>query len=267
MAKTGKAPQGFYSATEAIKNLKVAKSTFYEMIEKGTIKKLVPPGRSDGYYLKAAIDNLVKARELFTMQYATDPPSFERATEEDLKGLYDLTVSLWGTRTAAPYEKRLARYQRNPNIYYVLKYLDVVVGYTAIIPMAKRAVEAIIETGIPGQATLDEILAFTPGTTIDYAFMEIAVRDEVPRPKQYAMHLISGTSRILDEFARGNVTIKNLFAISDTSDGIGISRKLGFEEKPLPPNGEMKAFVLNLETSKHPLILEYQKIVKGQRKL
>lgn len=264
MAKTAKAPPGFYSATAAMRRLRMPKSTFYEMIEKGTIKKVTPPGRRDGYYLKAAIDNLAKARDLFTVQYALDPPNFEKATEKDIQGIYDLTVSLWGTRIAAPYETRLARYRRNSNIYYVLKYLDVVVGYSSLIPMATRAIDAIIETGKPGQATLDEILPFTPGTPIEYAFMEIAVRDEVPKPKQYAMHLISGTSGVIDDFARKDVLIKNLFAISSTTDGIGLCRKLGFKEIALPPNGEMKVFLLNLATSTHPLAHEYQEIIKQQ---
>src|SRR5438552_484993 len=69
MAKTAKAPPGFYSASEAIKKLGVPRSTFYDLVEKGIIKKAVQPGRSDAYYLRAAVDDLVKARELFTLQY------------------------------------------------------------------------------------------------------------------------------------------------------------------------------------------------------
>jgi len=266
MVKTANAPQGFYSATEAIKLLRMPKATFFNMVKTGKIKKVVPPGMTDGYYLKAAIDNLAKARDLFTIQYAADAATFEKATEHDIQGIYDLTVNLWGTRVAAPIENRLARFKRNPDIFYVLKYLDVVVGYVSLIPMAKRAIEATLETGKTGQATLEEILPFTPGTTIDYVFGEIAVRDGVPKPKQYAMHLISGSIKVLEDFANEGVIIKNLFATSRTDDGISLSRKFGFKEIPLP-NTDLIAFILDLEHSDNPLLYEYQKIIKEHTKL
>src|SRR5712691_392288 len=104
MPKSAKAPPGLYSATQAIKKLGLPHSTFYDLVEKGTIKKVVPPGRSDGYYLKAAIDDLAKARQLFTLQYATDISVFQKATESDIQGLHDVCSQLWGTRGTYPYE-------------------------------------------------------------------------------------------------------------------------------------------------------------------
>lgn len=266
MPRTAKAPKGFYSATEAIKLLGLPRATFFNMVKTGKIKKVVSPGMKDGYYPKAAIDDMVKARELFTIEYATDTTTFERATEDDIQGIYNLCISLWGTRGTYPYEQRLARYKKNPNIFYVLKYVDIVVGFSTIMPITKRAVDEILATGKPGYEviTLDDILPFTPGKPIEYAFLEIAVRDGVPKPKQYAVHLISGTCRVLDDFAREGVVIKKFFAMSRTSDGIGISRKLGFEETPLPPHGEALAFILDIEKASAPLLHTYQQIVKDR---
>ncbi len=266
MAKTGKAPHGFYSATEAVNLLGVAKSTFYEMVEKGIVKKLVPPGRSDGYYLKTAVDDLVRARELFTLQYAADPPTFTQATEEDIQGIYAVCISLWGTKGANPYELRLARYRKNPEIFYTLKYLETVVGFATLMPVTKKAATEILKAGKPSYEaiTLDDILPFERGK-VEYMFAEIAVRDGVPKPKYYGMRLLCGASRMLDAFAERGCEIQYLFATSRTADGIDLSRKLGFAET-LVPNGEgLRAFVLNLETARHPLLREYQRILWEQK--
>ncbi len=228
--------------------------------ESGALK----PGAKGTYYLRMSVDDLVKAKELFDVQYGSNTPTFSVAKEEDIRGLYELCVSLWGTRGTYPYELRLARYRKNPKIFYVLKYADTVVGYSTLMPITERAHDEIIQTGKPGYDVikLDDILPFTPDHLLNYVFLEIAVRDGVPKPKQYAMHLISGTSRALDDFARQGIIIKKLFATSRTPDGIGISRRLGFKETPLPPNGETFAFELDAGTTKSPLLNEYQKIMK-----
>jgi len=267
MPKQSIAPKGFYTAAAAMKKLGMARSSFYDLVEKGTIKKVVQPGRSEGYYLKATIDDLVKARELFTLQYATDAASFEKATEQDIRGIYDLTVSLWGALGSVPYETRLARYKRNSDIYYVLKYLDIVVGFIAMMPLSERAVEETLETGKSGREifTSDDILPFVPGKLIDYLFLEIAVRDGVPKPKQYAMHLLLGASRALEDYARKGIFIKKLFGTSNKIDGVELARKFGFKEILLPPNGEKLAFELDVLQSNSPLLREYQKIINATK--
>lgn len=233
--------------------------------ESGVLKS----GTRGAYYLKMSVDDLVKAKELFDIQYGAGITTFSVAKEEDIRGLYELCVSLWGTRGTYPYELRLARYRKNPKIFYVLKYGGTVVGYSTLMPISERAHDEIIQTGKPGYEVirLDDILPFTPDYPLSYVFLEIAVRDGVPKPKQYAMHLISGTSRALDEFARQGIFMKKLFATSRTPDGIGISRRLGFKETPLPPKGETLAFELDTKTANSPLLDEYQKLIKEHTKL
>src|SRR5450755_1851342 len=78
VAKTSRAPSGFYTASEAMKRLGYASSTFYEYVDAGKIKKVVPPGKKEGYYLKAEVDKMIRAREAFILQYATDTTLFEK---------------------------------------------------------------------------------------------------------------------------------------------------------------------------------------------
>jgi len=60
---------------------------------------------------------------------------------------------------------------------------------------------------------------------------------------------------IIDLVKRG-VPIKNLFAGSDTPDGIRILRKMGFME--IPSTADMRDFVINVEESGIPLMQEYK---------
>jgi hypothetical protein len=260
MPRTAKAPPGFYSATEAIKKLGVPHSTFYDMVEKGTIKQIIPPGRKTGYYLKSAIDDLVRAKQLFTLHYATDAPVFQQATEEDIQGIYDVCLSLWGTRGTYPYELRLARYRKNPQIFYTLKYFDIVVGYATVMPITPRAYHEIMqgEKRAWEAIRLDDILPFEPGAVIDYVFLEIGVRDAAPRPKQFGMRLIVGTMDILEELARSGTLVRKLFAVSSTPDGIRICRDFGFKETPLSPDGVRRSFELDLTTAQLPYLQDYQ---------
>jgi len=268
------APKGFYTAAEAMKKLNLRKSTFYDMVERGQIKKIIPPNRSDGFYLKADIDRMAKAQELFLLQYATEPPTFEKAREEDIQGLYDVCLSLWGTRGTYSYDLRLARYRKNPDIFYVLKYAGIVVGYATVMPITKRAVDEIVQKGARAwQAiTLDDILPFTTEEPVEYVFVEVAVRDDLPNQTQFAVHLILGTISAMEELAERGVIIKKIFAVSSSPDGIRSARKLGFEETLITPDSNRWAFFLDTEKSNSPVLKNYQRIVrqaaakKGQKK-
>jgi alkanesulfonate monooxygenase SsuD/methylene tetrahydromethanopterin reductase-like flavin-dependent oxidoreductase (luciferase family) len=72
-------------------------TTFHHYVKIGKIKKKVPRGRKEGYYEKAYIDRMAEASELYAIQYAEEPIVFSVATDDDLAGIYDVLVSLWGT--------------------------------------------------------------------------------------------------------------------------------------------------------------------------
>ena len=80
------------------------------------------------------------------------------------------------------------------------------------------------------------------------------------------MHIITGSSKELASLAVKGVTFQKLWAMSGTPDGINISRKLGFRETPLPPDGKVLAFELDIETSDSPLLQEYKSVVRNRGK-
>jgi len=261
MVKKAKIPSGFYSATEAMKRLGMARSSFYDLVEKGKIKRVVPPSRSDGYYPKAEIDRMVKARELFILEYTQEASTFEQAKEEDIRGLYEVCKTLWGNFNTPTYETRLEWYRKNPEMYYVVKQDGIVVGFLGIIPIKEDTLEKMMQQ--PGlNETAEDILPFTSGVTIHGIFLEIGVRSDIPRNRKYGRRLIEGGFNVLERLAEKGIIIEKVYAHSRTPDGINLCRRIGFSETP-PIDGDTRIrFELDLEKSNYPLLKSYQEIVR-----
>lgn len=261
MPKSPRAPKGLYTASEAIKRLGMAPTTFHHYVKTGKIKKITPPGRSEGFYEKAYIDQMAKASQLFAIQYATDKITFSKATPEDAQGIYEVIASLWGTLFTTPVEIRLSWYHKNPSIDYVVKKEGIVAGYITIMPLKHEIIEQLMKGKIRGwDIKADDILPFTPGIPLE-CYTGAAIRAGVYQPERYGMRLILGVMETMREFAREGIFIKKLYAVSDTPDGVKLSRDLGFEEEPPAPNSTFRQFTFDLETSDSPYAEEYRRIL------
>src|SRR5581483_7634510 len=220
-----------------------------------------------GYYLKSEVDKILREREIFILQYATDATTFEKAQEEDIEGITNLCIELFGKNGTASHEKRLARFHTNPNIFYTLKQENLIVGYVMIAPLKQEAIN-IIMSGAEESTFRTDILApkyitqFKPGEA-DNVFVSLGVRQGLPRSRIYGARLVSGTIETLEQFARKGITIKKLYGTSHTQDGIRLAKGMGFKQViPTLEDDDLQRFELDLETTKNPLFSKYQRIVK-----
>lgn len=267
MAKTAKAPTGFYTAKEVMQKLGIGNSTLYHKVETGKIKKVIPPGKKEGYYLKSEIDKMVRAQELFILQYATDSSLFEKASEEDIAGITDLCIELFGKNGTASYETRLAQYRANRDIFYVTRQDDLIVGYFAAFPLKHEAIEQIM-SGMEeasfrtGVLSPENITQFRPGEANE-VFLVIGVRQGLKKSRAYGATTITGGIEVLENFARRGVIIKRLYATSRTRDGIKLCRDMGFRQvTPVAEEDDLLRFELDLETTQNPLFRKYQRLAK-----
>jgi len=209
---------------------------------------------------------MAEASELFAIQYASDPATFSVATTEDVQGIYDVIASLWGTLFTTPVQTRLSWYQSNPEIDYVVKQEGIVTGYITIMPLKHETIEQLMQGKIRGwDIKPDDVLPFTPGEPLE-CFTGIAVRAGVYKPEKYGMRLLTGILQTFREFAKKGIFIKKIYAVSDTPDGVKLSRDLGFEESPPAPNSSFRQYILDLETSDLPYAKEYQDLLKSHFK-
>ncbi len=263
--KVSKAPEGYYSAKDAIKRLNMPPTTFHHYVRLGKIKKKVPYGRKEGFYEKAYIDKMAEASQLYAIEYAEGPAVFSIASVEDVPGIYDVITSLWGTLNAPTNETRLSWYQVNPEIDYVVKREGVVVGFVNIRPLTHGAIERLVAGEIqPKDLKPEDILPFTPGVPLE-CDVGAAVRAGIHHPKKYGMRLIAGAIETCKNFARRGIIINRLYAQSSTPDGIRLCRKLGFEEITSPPYKMPRQFMLNIETSNSPFVREYRELLRQYR--
>ncbi|HJT59067.1 MAG TPA: hypothetical protein VJ761_21350 [Ktedonobacteraceae bacterium] len=268
MGRTAKPPKGFYTAGQAVKKLHMSRSSLYNLVERGQIKKITPPGKTDGFYAKEDVDRLAIAQEAFILQYASDTSIFALAQEEDLEGIADLNAELLGGTRASRYALRVAQYRSNPEIFHVLKQDGIVVGYVGIFPLKPEAIDKIM-AGMSESKFRMEVLApeyitqFKPGEA-DHIFLIIGVRQGVKKSKLYGARVIAGTIQFLERLAHRRVFIKKAYGTSRTELGIKLSRGLGFRQiRPAHEEDEgLLRFELDLETSDHPLLREYHNLAK-----
>lgn len=266
MPKQSRAPAGLYTASQAIKKLRMPATTFHNYVREGKIKKIVPPGRSEGYYERAYVDEMAKASEMFVLQYAAEPATFSVATPEDAEGIYNVIASLWGTLHTTPVEKRLEWYKVNPAIDYVVKQEGIVTGYITIMPMKHETIEKLMKGQLRGwDIKPEDILPFEPGKPLE-CYTGAAIRAGVYKPEKYGMRLLIGTMKRLREYAQEGIFIKKMYAVSDTPDGVKLSRDLGFEEQAPAAGSTFNQYVLDMEKSSNPFAKEYIKILKQSQR-
>ena len=267
MTKRSNAPKNFYTATEAIERLGMPRNTFFRYVRYGKIKKVVPPGQVEGYYPKNEIDKLARAREAFTIDYASDPSIFRKAEEEDIRGmqkLYEDLLRSTGRQGSATYEERLKCFQKNPEIFYIVEQEGILVGYLGMLPLTKESIEQIMpksnENVKVSKITSEDVVKFEPGE-IDNIFLIMEVRQGLSRSKQYAARLINEGIEVLENLGRRGIIIKHLYATSSTPDGIRICRGIGFEETKSTVYPDILCFRLNMEKSQSSFVKRYQEIV------
>jgi predicted site-specific integrase-resolvase len=65
MPKRAKAPEGFYAASTVMRLLDISNATLYDYVRRKLIRRVVPPNREEGYYVKTDVDKLVREKEDF----------------------------------------------------------------------------------------------------------------------------------------------------------------------------------------------------------
>jgi len=262
MPKRAYAPNGFYTASAVMKLLSIPSSTLYDLVKAGKIERVVEPGRKDGYYPKGPIDDIVRARQLFTLQYATGPTTFVKATAQDIQGIYDVGLSLWGNVGTPTLETRLGWYQCNPDIDYVVKQDGIVAGYVSLMPLKHKTIEQLLVGEKRGwEVKPDEVLPFAPGVSLECFVMALGVRAGVRNEEKYGMRLIVGSIHVLGQLAQEGIRISKIYATSNSPDGIKACRDFGFEELTLQSTSTRRCFELNVGTSESSLLKEYREIV------
>src|SRR5450759_1177652 len=197
MVKISKAPTGLYTAKQAMTRLGMKPGTFFYHVRQGKIEKIVSPGSTEGYYRRDQIDKMAQEKELFFLQYAVSPTTYERAsTEDDIRGIYDLTIAMYGQGGTPSLDARLEIWHKFPDAYYVVKHDGLVVGYISLIWFNDQALQVLMgETPKPSKASVagtgvysvtgpENMLLLVPGKPIESLFISLGVRPGLTNEQQ-----------------------------------------------------------------------------------
>lgn len=279
MAKVSRVPSGFYTGKEAARRLSMSTGTFYKQVKAGKIEKFTLPNSTEGYYSKEQIEKLAQAKELFILLYSIEPTVFTRATsEDDVRGIVDMCVAIYGVGSTPSYETRLAIWHKCPEVYYVLKQEDIVVGYVSLIRFNDTALNVLMDetpkvttpstataagTGVYSVTGPENLIPFTPGQPIDSLFISLAVRPGLSnlQQREYGFKLLRDTLDVIQGFAKRGMPVRMLYATSEKQDGIRLAKKLGMREIAYPGD-KLVRFELDLEHSTFPLAEDYRRAIK-----
>lgn len=258
-----RAPEGYYTASEAAKRLGLNINTFRYYVQHGKIKRYVPPLRSDGYYSKKEINQLATETALFfhTLEDEAIQGTVTRvALPEDVQGIYNVLDSFgWQT---APVELRIEWYKVNPAIDYAVLSDRVVMGYITAPPYTPNALEGIMSGKKRAwHMTPEDILPYQSGRRYNL-YIGIAVRQDIPNHTRIAFRLIAGFIDFLEELAVQGVIITAMYAISDQEDGQRLCRALGFVEQAKKDGDKYPRFMLDLAVSDSQFARRYREMIK-----
>ena len=152
--------------------------------------------------------------------------------------------------------------ERNPDICYVSKYQGKVVGYTTILPLDQDKIERILSNeDFVKDIKPEEIKPFDSKTPVDIYIMTMVTDPNLSRVQKrtFGANMVRKLEEVILGLGKRGVSINNLYARSDTPDGVRILRKMGFME--IPSVTSLRNFVINVEESGVPLIQEYKALL------
>jgi hypothetical protein len=254
----------YYTAKEVREKLGITQGELNTFIRNGTLKPETPPGKKQGVYRRADVDQLVHERQAFMAMPQKTSSTFSRATKEDIKATVEITRILFGLRESPEVTeaKRLTWFDKNQELFYVLKSEEQVVGYALMLPLKIEKIEKILRGEEYSQeVNAEEIEDFEQGKPAHIYLMAIGVIPGVSHyeKRSYGARLIAGMMKAVIDLGRRGIVIDTFSARSDTPDGIRLLKQ-GFTE--IPTTTYARNFIIEVKESGMPFIQEYKQALK-----
>ena len=272
--------KNYYTAAEAYKKLKIARSTFYHLIKIGEIPEGVTvPLRKQALYRKEDIDKLVEERAKYLEELKQEPErlQFMVPTKEDLVQLVDLDRLVFQEETLILPDEQQQRFTFNPEVMHVLKdgRTGQVLGGITMSPLKHDVLQKLIsleydETDIKPE----DYRPYTTEHPQDCYVVGIIARPGVGE-KYYGSRLLYSALTYLIELLERGIIIRRMYTVATTESGEKLAKNIGFTRLPGEWTGEHEDFrrpyvlYLDAKESDSTLIrkyLRYKKNLERRRK-
>jgi len=223
----------YYTASEAMKRLGLARTTFHQYVADGLIPKVKRPGAKRGIYLKRDIDALALTMNLALRMH--ERIVFSRSTPGDQVEERDIGIRCFGSEFITPLAERIAFQQKSEYTFWSLKVEGRVVGYVSLFRFPPRFLDDIL-TGrhIERDITVNEVLPFTRLEPFNVYIDVMAVDPQLPHHLRhlYAGIIVSRLADVILDLRANGYLIETLYTVTATQEGDNLVRKLGFHLMP-----------------------------------
>ena len=258
----------YYTGREVQRKLGITEPALRNLVNQRKLRKIIPPGRTYGVYLKEEVDTY--AEKWLAFLTAKEPPktTFEKAKAEDMEAENALAQRAIGSPGRMTAEVRRAWLAKNPAGHYLLKHDGKLVAYFWVLPVKHERLMAFMEGEIRGgDITAEDVETFEPGKPVECLLVGIASEPDVGEITRmhYVQHLLRGVRREAGQLGRKGALITKVYATSDTPTGITTAIHVGMEEYG-PRVGKRLRFVLDVEKSQSFLLDDYKQGLAQWRK-
>ncbi len=249
----------YYTGREAQRKLGITEPALRNLVNQRKIRKIIPPGRQYGVYLREEIDTY--AEKWMAFLTAKEPPKtiFKAATLEEMEARQHLSKRAIGTPGLMTVEVRRAWLDTNPEGDYHLVHNNKLVAYCQLLPVKHERLMDFMEGKIRGgEIRPEDIDIFEPGKAVE-CLITIASEPDVGEMSRmhYVQHLLRGTMHELEKLGRKGYIISKVYATTDTPTGIAMAIHTGMKEYGNKV-GKRLRFVLDVEESQSFLLNSYK---------
>ena len=251
----------YYSGREVQRKLGITEPALRNLVNQRKLRKIVPPGREYGVYLREEVDTF--AEKWLAFLTAKEPPktTFEIAKSEDMKAVYELSKRAIGPTMSA--EVRQAWLKKNPESCYIVKHDDKVVAFFHLLPVKHECLMSFMRGEIRGwDITAEQVEPFEKGIPLE-CLVIIASEPDVNETTRmhYVTVLLRGLRKEMGKLGRRGVIITKIYATSETPTGIAMAIHVGMEAYG-PRAGKRLTFMLDIEKSNSFIFSIYKESFK-----
>lgn len=251
----------YYTFEEARAKLGMTKPRFQYWVKSGKIEKITPPKSKQGVYRKEEIDQLEKEIQAFFIADEASGLKFTKATGEDAREEIELSEFIFGKalHDISTHQQWL---KKNPDIDFVLRENERLVGYINMYPMKPKAIEQFMSGRVRGwELSIDDLLPYTPNSQVECIIMDIATTQEAPKQQriQFGARLIGGLIDFIFDLMKQQIVITKFHAIGSTPTGIAILKHADFQE--IWHKDKRVAFELDTMRSNSLLAQSYRRVL------
>jgi hypothetical protein len=268
-------PKDYYTSTQVKQILNISGAMIANYVEKGKIKHIIPPGRKQGFYLKKDVDRLAnEISAFFSLEEEADNTSFTVVSAEDVPNCILLNKELFheieDDDNTLLSEKWTKWIQKNPEVVYVLKRDQDVIGIFAMLPFqpnSEKLKEVLsADTSIllgDVDITAEDLQEYNAGIRVQLYFAEIGIKPSLDKTlrRKYGARLISKSIDVVVNLGSKGVVIENIVAVGASKSGVRLLQHFGFSEMVFH-RSDTRMFELDMMKSGAPVAVNYRKALK-----